>query len=206
MLALMVMVVMVVVWPHVVVTDSNLWVGINTPSGFDSSQGTVKNIPNIRSHAQCAMRASMTPSSYMFQYDGSDCVLYDKKEDSQGQYKLPDNTITAPILYTRLHNVCIDGNNVYEEGDEMMDVDCRQRRCTNRALEPIIFAPGLPCRSPFIEYDGGCFSLHQTELTWCEARKYCVGLGGDLAYGPTFETLSQFLVDNANEGGWIQIS
>ncbi|KAK4307134.1 hypothetical protein Pmani_021093 [Petrolisthes manimaculis] len=106
MLAFMVMVVMVVVWPHVVVTDSNLWVGIQEPSGFDSSQGTVKNIPNIRSRGQCAMRASMTPSSYMFQYDGGggDCVLYDKKEDSQGQYKLPDNTITPPNLYTRLHN------------------------------------------------------------------------------------------------------
>ncbi|KAK3890670.1 hypothetical protein Pcinc_005402 [Petrolisthes cinctipes] len=206
MLALMVMVVMVVVWPHVVVTDSNLWVGIEEPSGFDSSQGTVKNIPNIRSQAQCAMRASMTPSSYMFQYNGGDCVLYDKKEDSQGQYKLPDNTNTASMLYTRLHNVCIDGNNVYEEGDEMTDVDCRQRRCTNRTLEPIIFAPGLPCRSPFVEYDDGCFYLHQTEMTWCDARKYCVGLGGDLAYGPTFESLHQFLVANANESGWIQIS
>ncbi|KAK4291751.1 hypothetical protein Pmani_035438 [Petrolisthes manimaculis] len=113
----------------------------------------------------------MTPSSYMFQYDGGDCVLYDKKEDSQGQYKLPDNTITAPIFYTRLHN-----------------------------------APGLPCSSPFVEYDRSCYSLNQTKLTWCDARKYCFGVGGDLASGPTFESLRQFLVANSDEGGWIQTS
>ncbi|KAK4301643.1 hypothetical protein Pmani_004714 [Petrolisthes manimaculis] len=173
MLSLMVMVVMVVVWPHVVVTDTNLWVGIQEPSGFDSSQGTVKNIPNIRSQTQCAMRASTTPSSYMFQYnDGGDCVLYDKKEDSQGQYKLPDNTVTPTNLYTRLHN-----------------------------------APGLPCRSPFVEFEDGCYSLQPAAVTWCEARKYCVDLGGDLAYGPSFETLSRFLVandDHSDRGGISQ--
>lgn len=92
--------VMALVWPRGVVSNFMLWKGIQTPQNLGSTQGKTETF-NLKSHNQCAMKASTSPWSYMFKYDNGECVLYDEKEDSQGPLKVSG---TSTTIFTRLHN------------------------------------------------------------------------------------------------------
>lgn len=96
------LVVLPMTWPRGVVSEIMLWKGIQRPTDLDSTTGTQETL-TLRSHAQCAMKASMSPWSYMYKYEAGECVLYDRKEVSEGPLKLLDNTNT-PTIFTRLHN------------------------------------------------------------------------------------------------------
>lgn len=93
--------VMALVWPRGVVSNTMFWKGIQLPADLDTTQGETQTF-KLWSHIHCAMKASTSPWSYMFKYDNGECVLYDKKEDSQGPLKL-SGTSTSNI-FTRLHN------------------------------------------------------------------------------------------------------
>lgn len=49
----------------------------------------------------------------------------------------------------------------------------------------------------------GCVYFNESTLTWCEARRLCTSLGGDLAVVPSenFTALQQFLKNNENGVG-----
>lgn len=96
------LVVLSLAWPRGVVSETRLWKGIQRPTDLDSSTGTQETL-TLSSLIQCAMKASMSPWCYMYKYEAGECVLYDRKEGSEGPLKLLDNTNT-PTVFTRLIN------------------------------------------------------------------------------------------------------